>query len=575
MAISINSINADTLKVSGSTLTRVTANAASACCCPSCGGLECLDRTRYFPGQLVKCDDLNNEQSYWLAKSRLHNRYLVGWGVVCGMQVTRGECDGWVVVQPGYAIDPCGNDIIVCEAQNFNVLKAIQECCAPVKKQPVNCSPLRYNPAPACKESKQEWCITLRYREQASRMVTPLTKATSQSTGNCSCACGCDASSSAASSSSSLSPSCEPTRIVEGFELGVVLASEVAAALVAADPYSLKSQLEQCLAGLVLLSEQGARLSDYATYTAVCNYYTAVQRYFADNATLTRCAILDELASIKIEPVKDSDRELNYTWAVAALRKITAKAFWDCLCYALVPPCKPAPCDDRIVLGCVTIQNGKILNICHFPGRQQVVTLQTLGYWLGPFGLDNIKLAMETLLAVLCCKTNEDERDPITFNNDSVYDNEAITTAGLTSGATVNRLISHYFAQAIGAQAVNALNPNAQAVDLHTLVNQDAKTATTLLNAQGFKQVTVKPVDGDPSWTADAVDASAQFAPSAVSTSQPLVVYTKGGVVVGLDVVDPTTAKIQDLQSQIDALKSQLSPSAQTTSNVTTTTDKS
>src|SRR5712672_3146475 len=79
---------------------------ANPCCCPACTGLQCLDRTRFFAGQLLTEADLNNDQSYWLAKSRLHNRYLHGWGVACGLQVVCGPCDGWVTIKTGYAIDP-------------------------------------------------------------------------------------------------------------------------------------------------------------------------------------------------------------------------------------------------------------------------------------------------------------------------------------------------------------------------------------------------------------------------------------------------------------------------------------
>src|SRR5664279_3328079 len=69
------------------TLAATQSTSKPGCCCSACAGLECLDRTRFFAGQLLSEADLNNEQSYWLAKSRLHNRYLVGWGVACGLQV--------------------------------------------------------------------------------------------------------------------------------------------------------------------------------------------------------------------------------------------------------------------------------------------------------------------------------------------------------------------------------------------------------------------------------------------------------------------------------------------------------
>jgi len=47
---------------------------------PACGGLKCLCRTRFFPGQLLTDDDLNRLEQYVIDKTRLHNRYLHGLG---------------------------------------------------------------------------------------------------------------------------------------------------------------------------------------------------------------------------------------------------------------------------------------------------------------------------------------------------------------------------------------------------------------------------------------------------------------------------------------------------------------
>src|SRR5438445_9396255 len=100
------------------------------CCCPECVGLECLDRPRYFAGQLLTEADFNSEQEYILAKNRLHNRYLHGSGVVCGLEVVCNNCDSsTVTVQPGYAIDPCGNDVVVCSPAPLDVIAAIRDCC--------------------------------------------------------------------------------------------------------------------------------------------------------------------------------------------------------------------------------------------------------------------------------------------------------------------------------------------------------------------------------------------------------------------------------------------------------------
>ena len=55
--------------------------------CPECGGLECLCRPRFFAGQLLTDEDLNLLNHYIIEKNKLHNRYLHGWGVVCGLEV--------------------------------------------------------------------------------------------------------------------------------------------------------------------------------------------------------------------------------------------------------------------------------------------------------------------------------------------------------------------------------------------------------------------------------------------------------------------------------------------------------
>src|SRR5690606_38336087 len=75
--------------------------------CPVCAGRECLCRPRFFPGQLLSDDDLNRLQGYLIAKNRLHNRHLVGWGVACGLEVACNPCEpGSVIVRAGYALSP-------------------------------------------------------------------------------------------------------------------------------------------------------------------------------------------------------------------------------------------------------------------------------------------------------------------------------------------------------------------------------------------------------------------------------------------------------------------------------------
>src|SRR6478735_4226312 len=46
-----------------------------------------LQRLTYFYGQLLGPRDLQGEQAYLREKHRLANRFLHGWGVVCGLEV--------------------------------------------------------------------------------------------------------------------------------------------------------------------------------------------------------------------------------------------------------------------------------------------------------------------------------------------------------------------------------------------------------------------------------------------------------------------------------------------------------
>jgi hypothetical protein len=89
-----------------------------------CADHECLDgglleRPRYFPRQLITSTDLTLEATYFRDKLRRHNRLLHGWGVVCGLLVCPvRSADGtalepWtVMVEPGYALGPCGDEVL-------------------------------------------------------------------------------------------------------------------------------------------------------------------------------------------------------------------------------------------------------------------------------------------------------------------------------------------------------------------------------------------------------------------------------------------------------------------------------
>src|SRR5436305_2247703 len=90
-----------------------TAAPTSAACVQGAlpGGLV---RTRWFDGMFLCQKDLEGDQRYFRMKRMFTNRAL-GVGVVWGLRLRRdatGSAPRYVL-SPGYALDCCGNDLVV------------------------------------------------------------------------------------------------------------------------------------------------------------------------------------------------------------------------------------------------------------------------------------------------------------------------------------------------------------------------------------------------------------------------------------------------------------------------------
>jgi uncharacterized repeat protein (TIGR01451 family) len=83
-----------------------------------------LQRPVYAAGSYLAAHDLLTEQRYRLQRLRRHNRYLHGWGVICGLLVVpaTGPRRPWAVhVCPGYALSPYADEIEVQTAAAVDV----------------------------------------------------------------------------------------------------------------------------------------------------------------------------------------------------------------------------------------------------------------------------------------------------------------------------------------------------------------------------------------------------------------------------------------------------------------------
>jgi hypothetical protein len=212
-----------------------------------------LVKTNFFAGQLLTDDDLQALTNYVVTKQRLHNRFLVGSGVACGLVVTCHPCGGGrVIVQPGYAVDCCGNEILVPCAVELDINAMVRAlkismqgqdcgdpCAEPVKdrsKQSRAALPAAAQDAhvpgaahpgtpnvPADDEKAERgrrYCLYLNYCEEPTDLVAPY------------------------SQDDSCAVTCQPSRVREGFNFELRCPSEDP------EPPSFIDRLQCCIGDL-------------------------------------------------------------------------------------------------------------------------------------------------------------------------------------------------------------------------------------------------------------------------------------------------------------------------------------
>jgi hypothetical protein len=84
------------------------------CECDVCK-VKHFERNNYFHGKMLTSRDLAAEQAYFNEKRWLINRMVLGWGIVCGLDVCQEN--GCLVLHPGLALDCCGRELLVCDRE--------------------------------------------------------------------------------------------------------------------------------------------------------------------------------------------------------------------------------------------------------------------------------------------------------------------------------------------------------------------------------------------------------------------------------------------------------------------------
>lgn len=182
-----------------------------------CGTLA-VERPRYFARQLITPEDMIAEQDYFRNRLRLHNRLLHGWGVVCGVLVSpvvkqngAAEIEPWKIrVCPGYILGPYGDEIVIPCAHIIDLRQ--KSVTGTAEPEPVTSDPW-CSEVWVAGQPDSTYYIAVKYKEIAARPVRV------QPWG-----CGCDES------------RCEYSRWRDGYEIGVLTATEYESIKAAEEP---------------------------------------------------------------------------------------------------------------------------------------------------------------------------------------------------------------------------------------------------------------------------------------------------------------------------------------------------
>ena len=336
------------------------------CCC----NLVCFDRPNYFCGHLLTDADLTLQQKYVLEKNKLYHRTLDGFGVVCGLKLACDcDCKGNILIHDGFAIDDCGNDLVVCETTRFDVIARLKgKNLLVVDPEEDDCEPRRREPR--C-EIKQCFYVTICYEETESEYETPFQS---------SCIAG--------------PKQCLPTRIHEGVRF------DVTDKLPPKHSYleGLEKRIRECFEvncdspiGVIIKENVQELLEIFGTggenkefRQDPCDLFCRLRAYFLNHLKVKpdryNCNLFEEVSSLTC-PVRCWDENDGRKEALERmqyfreeLRKVFAELLYcmqryqyDCVFGDLIFECSQ-PCEAHcLVLGTVEVLNGKLIRVCNTP----------------------------------------------------------------------------------------------------------------------------------------------------------------------------------------------------------------
>jgi hypothetical protein len=332
-------------------------------------GLTSFERPKYFCGHLLTDTDLTLEQRYFREKTKLYHRELDGQGIVSGLRLTCDHsCSGSVLISRGYAIDNCGNDLILAERTSFDVVgRLIEKRLIAQESSPELDTPER--PKTEC-HFQQCFYITISYQEEEADFAAPLVA-------------GCQPTLS----------ECEATRIRETVQLDVVdkLPREVCT------ESQLKRRLESCFkifsegpfaqalrkhhdALREIIAPPAAAASSKASEHRHSEYHKLffelrglLLLYFNQHPDKYHCTIEHEIRKVRFPEVHKKSEKAQEAYLEElrdAFSSLLGLAWQHAVGAALgefVPSCHEASETCGILLGTVVVENDRVIRVCNCP----------------------------------------------------------------------------------------------------------------------------------------------------------------------------------------------------------------
>ena len=328
-----------------------------------CAALDCRSdgyvRPKFFAGQLLTEDDLQALADYTTAKNRLHNRHLMGSGVVCGLLVKCQPCGGGkIVVQPGYALDCCGNDIVLECAKELDVNALVRDlrrsmlggydCGDPCAGHKPGGKGDEGQRDP--KKDARQYCLYVRYCENEADPVAPY--GTDEPCG---------------------SSACEASRLREGVRFELRCRKETEA------PDDVAHRVLACVGDLTgsatLLKNFGALVSNPDAAAVATVKEDLLDRLDA-SPHLADCALRADVQSIALPAQGTTDID-----AANKLLQGYMRLLRECICDAMNPPCTPCV-DPGVLLACLEVKDCEVVDICNLE-RRYVLTAPAFRHWYG------------------------------------------------------------------------------------------------------------------------------------------------------------------------------------------------